>query len=449
MLKIEGKTRNQFCDRLNRRRFIEIGSLGTFGLGLSQLLQSESVSAGQSTSHRSKRSVILIWQHGGPSQLDTFDMKPLAPAEIRGPYQPIASSLPGLEVSELCPEQAKVMDLCTVIRSFTHNNGDHWAAAHWMLTGRMGANGSDRVPRQPSMGAVASHLLGPRQPGALTTVNMNDGGFGFHGGAWLGVAHNPFRYGEYSYGNEAGRLPTGDHKSFTLSDGLSQERLMNRVSLQNQMDHLKRRIDRFATFQQIDEVDEQALDILMSGRTREAFNLEAEDPKVRERYGQGWGEQALLARRLVEAGVRFVSLNTGYWDDHGNIERALNDKMPRHDRAVGVLIQDLAERGMLDDTLVISAGEFGRTPKINGNAGRDHWPQAQSVLIAGGGYRHGQVIGSTNANAEYPTSRPIGVEDFCSIVYHALGLRNDDTIFDPSNRPVHLLPSGDVPRELI
>lgn len=449
MLKIEGKTRNQFCDRLNRRRFIEIGSLGTFGLGLSQLLQSESVSAGQSFSHRSKRSVILIWQHGGPSQLDTFDMKPLAPAEIRGPYQPIASSLPGLDVSELCPEQARVMDLCTVIRSFTHQNGDHWAAAHWMLTGRIGANGSDRVPRQPSMGAVASHLLGPRQPGALTSVNMNDGGFGFHGGAWLGVAHNPFRYGEYSYGNEAGRLPTGDHKSFTLSDGLSQERLMNRVSLQNQMDHLKRKIDRFATFQQLDNVDEQALDILMSGRTREAFNLEAEDPKVRDRYGDGWGEQALLARRLIEAGVRFVSLNTGYWDDHGNIERALNDKMPRHDRAVGVLIQDLAERGMLDDTLVISAGEFGRTPKINGNAGRDHWPQAQSVLIAGGGYRHGQVIGSTNANAEYPTSRPIGVEDFCSIVYHALGLRIDDTIFDPSNRPVHLLPSGEVPRELI
>lgn len=449
MLKIEGKTRNQFCDRLNRRRFIEIGSLGTFGLGLSQLLQSESVSAGQSFSHRSNRSVILIWQHGGPSQLDTFDMKPLAPAEIRGPYQPIASSLPGLDVSELCPEQARVMDLCTVIRSFTHQNGDHWAAAHWMLTGRIGANGSDRVPRQPSMGAVASHLLGPRQPGALTSVNMNDGGFGFHGGAWLGVAHNPFRYGEYSYGNEAGRLPTGDHKSFTLSDGLSQERLMNRVSLQNQMDHLKRKIDRFATFQQLDNVDEQALDILMSGRTREAFNLEAEDPKVRDRYGDGWGEQALLARRLIEAGVRFVSLNTGYWDDHGNIERALNDKMPRHDRAVGVLIQDLAERGMLDDTLVISAGEFGRTPKINGNAGRDHWPQAQSVLIAGGGYRHGQIIGSTNANAEYPTSRPIGVEDFCSIVYHALGLRIDDTIFDPSNRPVHLLPSGEVPRELI
>ncbi len=435
---------------MNRRRFIEIGSLSAFGLGLGLpgLLEREAL-GGEAFSHQSKRSVIMIWQHGGPSQLDTFDMKPHAPSEVRGPWQPIASSLPGLDVSELCPEQAKVMDKCTVIRSFSHGNGDHWAAAHWMLTGRLGANGSDRPPRQPSMGAVASHLLGPRLPGSLSTVNMNDGGFGYHGGAWMGVAHNPFRYGEFSYGNEAGRLPTGDHKSFSLSDGLTQERLMNRVALQNQMDHLKRKIETFSTFDQIDDVEGQALDILMSGRTREAFNLDAEDQKTRDRYGEGWGEQALLARRLVEAGVRFVSLNTGYWDDHSNIKRGLDSKMPRHDRAVGVLIQDLAERGMLEDTLVISAGEFGRTPKINGNAGRDHWPQAQSILISGGGYRHGQVIGSTNDKAEHPTSRPIGVEDFCAIVYHALGLHPDDTIIDPSDRPVHLLPGGKVPREMI
>lgn len=452
MLKIVGSRGGSLCDGLNRRRFLEIGSLGVFGLGLPQLLRSSASAAdgsGRKVSYSSRRSVILIWQHGGPSQLDTFDMKPLAPAEIRGPWKPIPSSLPGLDVSELCVEQAKVMDKCTVIRSFTHHDGDHWAAAHWMLTGRRGANGSDRVPRQPAMGAVATHLLGPRVPGSLASVNMNDGGFGYHGGAWLGVAQNPFRYGEYSYGDEAGRLPTGDHKSFSLSDGLTQDRLLNRVSLQSQFDDLKRRIDGFSTFSQMDEVTGQAMDILLSGRTRQAFNLELEDQRTRERYGTGWGEQALLARRLVEAGVRFVSLNTGYWDDHGRIERALNDKMPRHDRAVGVLIQDLAERGMLDDTLVITAGEFGRTPKINGDAGRDHWPQAQSLLISGGGYRHGQVIGSTNDKAEYPTSRPIGVEDFCAIVYHALGLKGDDTVYDPAGRPMHLLPGGTVPRELI
>ena len=452
MLRINHGTTRPFCDGLSRRRFLEIGSLGAFGLSLSSLLRREAVAAdasGRGIQHSSKRSVILIWQHGGPSQLDTFDMKPLAPSEIRGPYRSIASSLPGLDVSELCPEQAKVMDKCTVIRSFTHGNGDHWAAAHWMLTGRTGANGSDRVPRQPSMSAVASHLIGPKRAGVLTSVNMNDGGFGFHGGAWLGVAHNPFRYGEFSYGDEAGRLLGGDHRSFALVDGMTVDSLNNRVGLQKQLDTLRKRNDQNAVFRQLDAVDQQALDILLSGRTREAFDVSREDAKTRARYGDGWGEQALVARRLVEAGSRFVTLNTGYWDDHGNLKGGLDNKMPRHDRAVGVLIQDLAERGMLDDTLVVSAGEFGRTPVMNKDAGRDHWPQAQSVLIAGGGYRHGQVIGSTDAKAAFPASRPIGVEDFCAIVYHAIGLVPHDTVVDHSGRPMHLLPQGEVPRELL
>ncbi len=453
MLTIDTKQGSRFCDGLSRRRFLEVGSLSVFGLSLADLLRRPTHgadSAGRPARYSSPRSVILIWQHGGPSQLDTFDMKPEAVREVRGPYQPIASSLPGLDVCELCPEQAKVMDRCTVIRSFSHGNGDHWAAAHWMLTGRTGANGTDRVPRQPSMGAVASHLLGPRATGSLASVNMNDGGFGFHGAAWLGVSHNPFGYGDYSYGNEAGKLPTGDDKSFSLVEGLTSDRLSTRVGLQQQLDSLRRRMETNPTFRQLDSVDQQALDIVMSGQVREAFQLDREDQKTRDRYGSGWGAQALLARRLIEAGVRYVSLNTGYWDDHGNLKGALDDKMPRHDRAVGVLIQDLAERGMLDDTLVISAGEFGRTPVINKDAGRDHWPQAQSVLLAGGGYRHGQVIGSTNAKAEYPTSRPVSVEDFCAIVYHTLGLRVDDTLVDArSGRPQHLVPGGEVPRELL
>jgi hypothetical protein len=452
MLSIESPATKRFCDGMSRRRFIEIGSLGLFGLSLSKLLCDEARGAdasGRSVQHRSKRSVILVWQHGGPSQLDTFDMKPNASEEVRGPYRPIASSLPGLDVCELCPEQAKIMDKCTVIRSFSHGDGDHWAAAHWMLTGRTGATGSSRMPRQPSMGSVASHLLGARNPGSLASVNMNDGGFGFHGAAWLGVAHNPFSYGDYSYGNEAGQLPAGNYKSLSLVDGLNQDRLMNRVGLQQQFDTLRRRMDSFESFDHLEEVDRQALDIVLSGRTRDAFQLDKEDPKTRERYGEGWGEQALLARRLIESGVRVVSLNTGYWDDHSRIKRGLDKKMPRHDRAVGTLIQDLADRGMLDDTLVVSAGEFGRTPKMNKDAGRDHWPQAQSILIAGGGYRHGQVIGRTNSKAEYPTSRPVGVEDFCAIFYHALGLSKDDTVMDPLGRPVHLLPDGEVPREMV
>ncbi|MBX3442475.1 MAG: DUF1501 domain-containing protein [Planctomyces sp.] len=448
MLTINGKS-DQFCNGLSRRRFIEVGGMSVFGLSLSNLLKREAQAASSTGRSRSKKSVILIWQHGGPSQLDTFDMKPLAPLEYRGPYQSIDSSLPGLPVCELMPHHAKIMDKCTVIRSFSHGDGDHWAAAHWMLTGRKGANGSDRPPRQPSMGAVASKLLGPTREGSLATVNMNDGGFGYHGGSWLGVAHNPFRTGEYSYGDEAGRLPSGDAKSFSLVDGMSLDRLNDRVGLSDRFDSLKRRIDSSNDFRSLDEVDQQAVDILLSGRTRDAFDVSKEDQSTRDAYGDGWGEQALLARRLIEAGARFVSLNTGYWDDHGRIKRALDNKLPRHDRAVGVLIQDLADRGMLDDVLVVSAGEFGRTPRINNDAGRDHWPQAQSILLAGGGYRHGQIIGATDSKAEFPTERKIGVEDFCAIVYHGLGLSREESLIDHSGRPMHLLPSGEVPFELL
>lgn len=448
MLNIVG-TGTPFCDRIGRRRFIQVGALSAWGITLADVLRQEAQAAPDSTPRRSPRSIILIWQHGGPSQLDTFDMKPLAPVEYRGPYRPISTNVPGVQICELMPEHAKVMDKVTIFRAFTHHNGDHWAAAHWLLTGYVGANGTDRIPRNPSMGAVASHLLGPRVPGVPATVNINDGGFGFHGGAYLGVAHNPFRTGSFSYGNEAGLLPAGNAQSFTLIDGLNQDRVMNRLSLLEQFDRLRRSADTSGTFASMDAMNQQAQEMILSGRARAAFDLEQEDPRTRERYGPGWGEQALLARRLVEAGVRYVSLNTGYWDDHGQIQRALDDKLPRHDRAVGVLIQDLAERGMLDDVLVVSAGEFGRTPRINKDAGRDHWPQAQSILVAGGGYRHGQLVGTTNDKAEYPTSRPLHPADFNALIYHAIGLQTMDTIVNPAGRPVHLAPEGQVPPELI
>ena len=438
----------RFCDRTSRRRMLQVGALGTFGLSLPDLLRAESA-GGLHPAARSPRSVILVWMHGGPSQLDTFDMKPDAPAEFRGPFRPIHSNVPGIDVCELLPEHAKVMDKCTVIRSVSHGNGDHWAAAHWMLTGRLGADGNDRKPRYPSMGAVASHLLGPTRPGSLAAVNMNDGGFGFHGAAWLGVSRNPLQCGTFSYGNEAGVLPAANAADFALRDGLSERRLIDRISLRSQLDDLKRRVDRERSFEQMDAAEQQAIDLVLSGRVRQAFALDEEPAPLRDRYGPGWGEQALLARRLVEAGVRYVSLNTGYFDDHSNIGPALTDKLPRHDRAVAVLIQDLADRGLLDDTLVVVAGEFGHTPRINGNAGRDHWPQAQSILLAGGGYTHGQIIGSTNDKAEYPTSRRVGVEDFCAIVYHAMGLRVDDTVIDLAGRPTHLVPGGEVPAELL
>ncbi len=445
MLTVSGSSRC-FCDGFSRRQFIAAGSLGAFGLSLPELLRAESARPAGGR----KRSVILVWQHGGPSQLDTFDMKPDSPREYRGPYGSIPTSLPGLRICDKMPFHARIMDRTSVIRSFTHNNGDHWAAAHWLLTGYLGATGSDRKARNPSMGAISAHLRGSHEKGVPAYVNMNDGGFGFHGASYLGVACNPFRTGSYSYGNEAGMLPTARASSLKLLNGLTTEKISARVSLMKRLDALRSEIDKSGAFHGMDSMLQEAVDIVTSGKARAAFDVSLEDKQTRERYGPGWGEQALMARRLIEAGVRFVTLNTGYWDDHGNIKKALDDKLPRHDRALGVLIEDLSQRGLLDDTLVISAGEFGRTPKINDKAGRDHWPQAQSILLAGGGYRHGQVIGETNGKAEHPTERPVTPADFCAIVYHALGIDpHQEVVKDFSGRPNFLLQGGVVPPELL
>jgi hypothetical protein len=438
----------RFCDGISRRGFVSVGFLGAVGISLPQLLRAEAASG--ASSRRSKKSVILIWQHGGPSQLDTFDMKPDAPLEVRGPYRSIPTKLDGLSISELMPYHAAVMDKISIIRSFTHGNGDHFAAAHWLLTGYLGANGVDRIPRNPSMGSIAARLLGPCRTGVPSYVNINDGGFGFHGAAYLGVAFNPFRTGSFSYGNEGVQLPSADASSLELSAGLTNGRVRTRISLRDGLDRLRRDIDQSGAFDSVDRITQEAVDIVTSGRAREAFDLSREDPRLRDLYGPGWGEQALLARRLIEAGARFVTLNTGYWDDHGNVKRALDHKLPRHDRAVGVLIQDLADRGLLDDTLVITAGEFGRTPVINKDAGRDHWPQAQSIALAGGGLRHGQVIGRTNERAEYPVDRPVRPNDFSAIIYHALGIDpHTTTMSNLTGRPVFLLDEGKVPDELV
>ena len=217
---------------------------------------------------------------------------------------------------------------------------------------------------------------------------------------------------------------------------------MNRVSLLEQFDRLRRDIDSTGTFEGIDEMNSQAQEIILSGRARKAFDLSDEDPALVESYGPGWGEQALLARRFIEAGVRFVTLNTGYWDDHGNIKNALNDKMTRHDRAVGVLLKDLSDRGMLDDTLVVTAGEFGRTPRINANAGRDHWPQAQSILIAGGGFTRGQVYGRSSATGAEPANDALPLENLLFTIYHQLGIDANRELLAFGTRPIEIIKGG-------
>ena len=266
MLYITGKSR-PLCDSLTRRKFIAVGSLGFFGCTLSNLLAAES--AGQKT----KRSVILIWQHGGPSQLDTFDMKPSAPAEVRGPYNSIATTLPGVRIGERLPYHAKVMDKISVIRSFTHSTNDHFAAAHWILSGHFGATGREKAPHNPSMGSVVSRFLRPRQSGLPTYVNINDGGFGYHGAAFLGAAYNPINTGSYSYGREGIQFTSINESRLELIDGLSHNRADNRLSLVKRMDILKKNLNNSKEVERFDEFSRQAVEIVTSGKTRDAMDV--------------------------------------------------------------------------------------------------------------------------------------------------------------------------------
>jgi hypothetical protein len=442
MIEITGPE-HTYCDGIRRREFIRAGFLGIAGLTLSDLLTIEKAQALQGKTSNNK-SVILIWMHGGPSQLDTFDLKPDAPSEYRGTYKPISTNVPGIQISEMLPLHAKIMDKCTIHRAMTTPNSEHWSAARWFLTGHL-TMANPRQPMWPSMGSIAARALGAKIQGMPPYVVMNDGGFGHHGATYIGGAYNPIRVGDDSYGNEAGL--TGVLSDKEIIPSLTTARLEQRKNLLENIDTLRRKIDK--RLEDTDTIRQEAFEILLGNRAREAFDVTREDPKIREFYGDRWGADALLARRLIEHGARFVTLNTGYWDDHSHIKRQLDNKLPRQDRAVHALITDLSHRGMLEDTLIIAAGEFGRTPLINADGGRDHWGQVQSILISGGKYKHGQVIGSTNARAEYPTANSMNPEDLCALVYHHLGIDIDQTFTDHSGRPVYILQGGTVPRELI
>jgi hypothetical protein len=262
------------------------------------------------------------------------------------------------------------------------------------------------------------------------------------------VACNPLQTGKDSYGNEAPPLPSANTENFQLVGGITPERFRGRRALLEAFDTMRRDVDTTGALDGLDAFQRQAFDIILSGRARRAFELEREDPRIREMYGPSWGEQALLARRLIEAGSTFVTVNTGYWDDHGKIKDRLESKLPRHDRMMWALVRDLDRLGMLESTLVVAAGEFGRTPKMNGDGGRDHWPNAGSIVVAGGGVKGGQVIGATNPRGESVVDRPVGPNDFSAIFYHALGIDVATTIPNPAGRPIALLPGGAVPAGL-
>src|SRR5579871_6293699 len=435
--------KNRSCDGVTRRSFLRVGFLGMAGLSLADHLRMQAAAreAGRATKDTA---VILFYMNGGPSHIDTYDPKPDAPLEFRGEFKAIPTNVPGIYVSEHLPKQARLMDKMAIVRSLTHSNAGHGMASHWMMTGYAPPlEISDNL--NPSCGSITARMRGanaPRLPAYVCLPNQPPSA----NAAYLGVAYNPF-----SPGGDP-NAPDFQVRDLRLTSRVDMERFKDRRGLREGLDKLRRQRDIEGVAEGYDRFYHDAFDIVTSEDCKKAFNLEKEEPRLRDRYGRDtFGQSALLARRLIEAGVTFVAVDTTYgWDTHGDnfqILRATN--LPPFDRTVSALIADLHDRGLDKRVLVVCYGEFGRTPRVNGTAGRDHWPGAMFAVMAGGGLKMGQVIGSTDGRGEYPRTRPVGPQDVLATMYHVLGIDTSKVFHDNSGRPITILNEGKPIEELV
>ena len=450
MLEIQGRGA-RLCDGISRRGFLKIGALGLAGLTLPQYLRAvEQQPAGR----RRARAVILYWMAGGPSHIDTYDMKPDAPAQVRGPFRPMTTRVPGVQFCELLPRQARLADKFSLVRSLRHSNHDHFDASHWVQTGYHEFRVMGRGQPYPAQGAVVSRLRGPNQPGMPPYVCIPEGygsvrGF-YQNAGFLGAAHNPLNAG----GSALSERYHINNPELVLGPGLSPGRVADRRVLQQQIGDLAHAVDDHGAATTMDRHYQRALELVTSPRVQAAFDLGREPRPIHERYGtHAWGQAALLARRLVEAGVTFVTINhfeaeVDWWDDHYTLEANLRRRLPLYDQALATLIEDLHERGLADEVLVAAFGEFGRSPVIDANAGRGHWARAWHALLSGGGVQGGRVIGATTSNGGEPRDRAVGPGDLLATIYHALGIDPESTIDDRQNRPVRLVHEGRPIHEL-
>ncbi len=442
MLSIPG-TRQWFCDGINRRSFLQIGGLGLGGLSLVDLLGAEGVAASGNQSGPSKKSIIMIFLAGGISHQDFVDLKPKAPQEVRGEFRPIATNVPGIEICELLPNMAQMMDKFAIIRSIKDSDGSHAPVQCWS-----GYRTRDqRRLDQPSIGSLVARELGPRDRVIPPYVGLTKmcghrpwADVGFAGR--LGRAYAPVR-------------PEGEGIKLMKLQGITLNQLNNRQKLLAAFDGFRREVDS-TSVRGASSIYEQAFNVLTSSKLLDALDVNQEDPKVRERYGKGssknvddgppvWNDQILLCRRLIEAGVRIVTLGFGRWDYHGRNFVQMKQRLPLVDQGLSALVTDLHERGLDQDVTLLVCSEFGRTPKINSKAGRDHWPRANCALLAGGGLRTGQVIGSTTKDAGDPDQRPVYFQEIHATLYHGLGIDPKGFIRDSNNLPIRLLDKNPVP----
>ncbi len=443
-----GERTGRYCDGLSRRSFLKVGTLGLTGLSLPGWLRyrAQVANAGRAAKNTA---VILIWLDGGPTHMETYDPKPDAPTEYRGPLKTVSTNVPGVQLCELLPRHAQLMDKLAIVRSMHHTTGDHFAGAHWMLTGYHGSTAAQMDPMYPSAGSITAKLRGPVQPGMPAYVAVPIAASvglvpGYNSAAYLGNAYNPFQTG----GDP--NAPNFSVRNLTLPGGLTLAQLEDRRFLLSHFDRMNRELDASGALKSMDEFQAQAYEMISGPRARQAFDLSKEDPRVRDRYGRhNWGQSCLLARRLVEAGVTFVTVHMGGWDDHSNIEQAMKNKLPRFDDALAGLVEDLNRQGLYERVAICVCGEFGRTPKVNPGAGRDHWGQAMSVLLGGGGIRGGVVVGATTEKGEYPKERPTGPEDMLATLYRVLDIDIKTQFTDKSGRPHPVLGKGEPITELI
>ena len=448
-----------YCDGGSRRSFLELGMAGMGSLSLAGMLRAKDESR-RLTGNSKDTSVILLWLDGGPSHHDTYDPKPDAPSDYAGIWRPIKTNVPGMDVTEMFPLQAQVADKFSILRSVHHNAGDHFTGGHWMLTGRGGVSGAMKEGKFPFFGGIAARVAGPRQAGMPANVAipyaMSIGlRPGYFGGNYLGVEYDPF---------QVGGDPSRSNfqvQNLKLATAMSVERLADRQALHRNLDALRRNLDQSPTAAAMDQFDHAAFDLVTGDKARHAFDIAQEDDALRDRYGRNtWGQSTLLARRLVEAGATFVTCHFGGWDSHWNHQGTMLRHLPKVDQAVSSLFHDLHDRGLLDQVLVVVMGEFGRTPKMNdggnggpplskGTPGRDHWGNAMSVLMGGGGIRGGQVVGSTNRLGEVPQDRPLRPGDIHHTIFRVLGVDPNLSFKNHAGRPIPAVDHGHVIHELL
>ena len=427
--------RHPLCNGTSRRNFLRLGALAPLGLSLPQLLAAE-----QAAVKARAKSVVLVYLGGGISHHDSFDMKPEAVEQIRGKYKAIPTNVPGLQVCELLPKIAQIMNKVSLVRSGTHENDHHETATNWILSGRFGSAFGDH----PAMGAIVAHETGftglvppyvsvPKNPAFTWELGRS---------VWLGGRCESFKAGNPNDANYKVR-------DLAQSAAMTPQVLERRRSLLSAVDHLSATVqgnDQLATF---DEFGQKAAAMVLSPQAQSAFDITRESDAMRDDYGRNpFGQSCLLARRLVESGVRFVTVDYGGWDHHAKIYEGLDKKLPEFDQGFSAFIRDMESHGLLQDTLVVAMGEFGRTPKINDKGGRDHWGRAGSLIFAGAGVKGGNVIGSTDKNGAFVTDRPVRPADVAWTVYDALGIDPTKELHTPEGRPVSILAEGAAVQEL-